>query len=92
MRLQQVVGRHGPVTSPEHPADDVGPIFIEDQLDPEDPGQGLAGDVVLGRPESATADDDVAAFERPSQHVDHPVQVVAHLDLQMAVDPRHRQL
>ena len=52
-----VVGRHGAAREPKNAGDDVDDRLVAHQRDPHDLGDGLAGDVVLGRPEAAADDD-----------------------------------
>ena len=59
--LAGVVGRHGASTVLEEAGDDVDDLLVAHQLDPHDLGDGLPGDVVLGRAEAAADDDPVTA-------------------------------
>ena len=55
--------------------------------DPHDLGNGLTGDVVLGRPESAAHDHPVAAGQRRAQAPHDPSVVVPHRLVEVRVTP-----
>ena len=61
--LPQVVRRHAPAPRREHGLDPRRDLVVELELDAHDPGDGVAGDVVLGRPEPAAHDDGVGPVE-----------------------------
>ena len=62
--LAQVVRRHPPAPAVEHGRDPFGDLVVELQLDTHDPGDHVAGDVVLGRAQPAAHDDRVGAVQR----------------------------
>ena len=93
LRLAQVVGGHrrgpGPRTSPR-----CGPTTSSSSFEgyAEHLGDGLAGDVVLGRTEPAAADHGVAASQGLADGGDDAGLVVTDLDLEVGVDAGEGQL
>ncbi|MEI2650996.1 MAG: hypothetical protein V9G12_02260 [Microthrixaceae bacterium] len=61
------------------------------ELDPEDLGDRLTGEIVLGRAETSTTDHRVAALERLVDRLDNSSDVVAHLRLEVRVDAGERR-
>ena len=90
--LAQVVARHGAAPSREHLLDPGGHVLVEVERYAEHLGDGLAGDVVLGRPQPAAADDGVASGQGLADGGDDPGLVVADLDLEVGVDAGQGQL
>jgi hypothetical protein len=91
-RLREVVLGHVAAAGREHRGDDLGSSLVELQIDTGDRGDGPTRQIVLRRAETATADDCVVAIERLGDRRNDAVEVVAHLDLSVAVDPRRREL
>ena len=90
--LAQVVARHAATPGSEHLEQTLYDLFVLDQGDAHDLGDDITGDVILGRTETAAHDDCVAAFQRHPQRRSDPLPVVAHLGLEVAVDPSEREL
>ena len=90
--LEQVVVGHRAPAAAEHRPDPLDERLVPHELDAHHRGDGVAGDVVLGRPQSAADDDGVAAVEREAQHLDHAIEVVPDLRLVVAVDPHEGEL
>ena len=76
---------------PEEPGDDVDDLLVADQLDAHDVGDGLAGDVVLGRPQAAADDDPVAAGQGGAKGQRDPLVVVPHRLVEVRRDPGRGQ-
>ena len=92
VRLAQVVRRHRAPACGEQGADPLRDLFAAHQRHTQDLGDRLAGDIVLGRTETAAQDHRIAALERlPDAGNDAPV-VVADLALEVRIDPGKRQL
>jgi hypothetical protein len=92
VRLAQVVLRHDPAAGLEELPDPFGDRLIASHLDAHDAGDHVAGDVILGRPQSTAADNRVAALQRlPDGGLDAG-EVVADLDLEIRVDAGECQL
>ena len=75
--LARVVVRHGAAPGLEEAGDDVDDRLVAHERHIHDLGDGLPGDVVLGRPEPAAHDDAVAAGQRRAQGQGDAVVVVA---------------
>ena len=76
--LARVVVRHGATAGLEEGGDEVDDRLVAHERHVHHLGDGLAGDVVLGRAEPAAHDDAVAAGQRRAQGQDDAVVVVAH--------------
>ena len=75
--LLEVRGRHGPAVAAETLPDLAADGRVEDELPAEDPGQRLAGPVVLGRAEAAHAEDEAGPAEGRPQGPGQVAGVVA---------------
>src|SRR5690606_33366910 len=82
--LAHVVGRHAPAPGGEALEDAVGHLVVVLEGDAHDPGDGVAGDVVLGRPEPTADDHRGGAGQRELEGADDALEVVAH-DLAVGV-------
>ena len=90
--LTQVVRRHDAAARFEDVPDLVGDRLVAPHLDAHDAGDDIAGDVILRRAQAAAADDRVAALQRLADAGLDAREVVADLDLVVAVDAGERQL
>ncbi|CAB4324753.1 unannotated protein [freshwater metagenome] len=84
--LTQVVARHAASARSEHLEQEFDDFLVLFQRNAHNLGDDISRDVILGRPESATHDDSIAAVERNTQCHGDAVPVVTNLRLQEAVD------
>jgi hypothetical protein len=90
--LALVRHRHVSAAAAEHGADLLDDRGVAHEADVHHLGDGLARDVVLRGPEATAHDDRVAARQRAADGEHHARLVVAHLGLEVGVDPGQREL
>ena len=90
--LALVRHRHLAAATAEHVADVLDDGGVAHEPDVHHLGDGLASDVVLRWSDATAHDDRVAARQSGADGEHHARQVVAHLGLEVGVDPGQREL
>ena len=80
-RLAQVVLGHRTVAAREKIADEVGNVVIQLHLDAHHRGDGVAGEIVVSGPKTATHDHRIGSGQRRPKGLGHPAKIVANLHL-----------